>query len=303
MNKLDAAFKAFVESAPVLCLAADRDFITIYVNPFYEHVHNVTLEQAVGKHIKDIIGEEGFQDNLEYYNQALEGNIVVRDGSFNKLDGSIHHYKATYAPIYDGKQVVGITGVVLDTTSEVEMVKTNKQLEKTKSELKTLVALDPLTNLYNRRYFSGISKTTFNTSKRNKSELSFVILDIDHFKQVNDTYGHDVGDQVLIKLSKLLSTSLRKSDVLCRYGGEEFLIMLPDTNVERACLISDKIRQRINELSIKPTEKQKFNFTVSFGVSSINCEQDNSVESVICRADKALYKAKEGGRNRVEFIV
>ncbi|MDA7816853.1 PAS domain S-box protein [Sulfurimonas sp.] len=127
MNSLDKpfdyTFKNFVESAPVLCLAADSNFITTYVNPFYEKIHNITLEQAIGKHIRDIIGEEGFHDNLEYYKRALKGYKVERKGSFEKIDGSVHHYHAIYSPIYTNKEVVGLTGVVLDITSEVEIEK------------------------------------------------------------------------------------------------------------------------------------------------------------------------------------
>ena len=191
---LDAAFKAFVESAPVLCLAADRDFITFYVNPFYREVHDITLEEAKGKHIKDIIGEEGFNDNLKHYNKTLEGNIVVYDGSFIKLDGKIHHYRATYAPIYVDEEVVGITGVVIDTTSEVEIVRTNKELKNATIELERLSRVDGLTDVHNRRYLDEHLDKAWREHIRNSLPLSVMLIDIDHFKKYNDTYGHQSGD-------------------------------------------------------------------------------------------------------------
>lgn len=141
---IDTTFKTFVESAQVLCLAADTNFITFYVNPFCRTVHNITLEQAVGKHIKDIIGEEGFNDNLEHYNKTLEGNIVEYHGSFTKLDGSIHHYKATYAPIYRDGVVAGITAVVLDITSEVEAENAIKREIEYLREIRTLRGILPI---------------------------------------------------------------------------------------------------------------------------------------------------------------
>lgn len=141
---LNVTFKTFVESAQVLCLAADTNFITTYINPFYRKVHNITIEQAVGKHIKEIIGEEGFNDNVAYYNRALAGEAVKYDGSFTKLDGAIHHYNATYAPIYREGVVVGLTGVVLDVTSEIEFEKATKREVEYLREIKTLRGILPI---------------------------------------------------------------------------------------------------------------------------------------------------------------
>ena len=303
---LDGTFKTFVESAPVLCLAADTNFITFYVNPFYKKVHNITLEQAKGKHIKDIIGEEGFSDNLKYYNQTLQGNVVEYHGSFTKIDGQTHHYNATYAPIYKNKEIVGITGVVLDITSEVAIVNSNnelqnlnKELEFAKSELTKQASRDPLTNLYNRRYFGEISANSFSLACRKKASLAIILLDIDHFKSINDNYGHDIGDQVLIRLADLLQSKVRKSDVVCRWGGEEFIILLHETSSQDAANIAEKTRSAVADCIVNISVEIQVQFTASFGVAAVNFETDKQLSDVINRADKALYRAKEQGRNKV----
>ncbi|MBE1299251.1 MAG: diguanylate cyclase [Alteromonadaceae bacterium] len=302
------AFKAFVESAPVLCLAADRDFITTYVNPFYKKIHNITLDEAVGKHIKDIIGEEGFNDNLDYYRKTLAGNIVERHGSFHKLDGSIHHYHATYAPIWKEDEVVGITGVVLDITSEIEIEFTNKQLtaineefEKAQSELTKLASTDPLTNLYNRRYFTEISESIYKLAVREKEPVSIVMIDIDNFKPINDTYGHKAGDLVLIKLSQILTDAVRKSDVVCRFGGEEFIILLPKTGKPYAKVVAENVRTNIEANTVEVNNDVAINFTASLGISTFMQPEPEQLERLINEADEALYRAKELGKNQVFY--
>ena len=306
------AFKTFVETAPVLCLAADRQYITQYVNPYYRQIHQVTLAQAVGKHIKEIIGEEGFNDNLPYYEKTLRGEVVERRGSFNKLDGTIHHYHATYAPIYDEEgQVVGLTGLVRDMTASVEieyanqkLMKLNKEFEQAQQELSRQASLDPLTELHNRRYFGHISERIFNIAVRHGRPLSVVLLDIDDFKMVNDTFGHKIGDQVLVDLASTLRNTVRRSDVVCRYGGEEFIVLLPDTTQADAAKLAEHLRVRIAKSGISLQETELY-YSVSLGVASMPFgeaqREPDCIEQVINWADKALYEAKAAGKNRVKI--
>lgn len=304
-NFNDAAFKTFVESAPVLCLAADKNFITTYVNPFYLQIHNISLHDAVGKHIKDIIGEEGFNDNLVHYEKTLAGNIVEYNGSFNKLDGSIHHYKATYAPIYQEDEVVGITGVVLDITSEIEieiankkLLELNKEFEKAQDELTRLASTDPLTILYNRRYFTEISDSIYKLACRDKKPLTIILIDIDDFKKINDTFGHKMGDEVLKDIAQTLQTQVRRSDVVCRYGGEEFIILLPETDLSGARNVAQNILNKVNQSRIPVNKDVDIQFSASLGVACANMPAQTNLEKVIYRADKAMYKAKENGKNQ-----
>jgi len=189
--------------------------------------------------------------------------------------------------------------------TQLQIQKLISDLEDSKEELKFLASTDPLTKLYNRRYFAKTSTHVLNLSKRNKTDLSMIMLDIDKFKNVNDTYGHKVGDDVLITLASILQELTRNSDIICRFGGEEFLILLPETNINGALKIAHKIREVVETTVITisdnkiPTDYKKLEFTVSLGGTQINIDLDNNIEASIHRADKALYQAKNSGRNRV----
>jgi len=166
-------------------------------------------------------------------------------------------------------------------------------------KLKFLASTDPMTQLYNRRYFTKMSDFIFDLTKREKQNLSIVMLDIDKFKNVNDTYGHKVGDDVIISLANKLIDHQRKSDVICRYGGEEFVILLPNTSIDGANTLAQKIRKDIELLTIKLLSNKSLKFTVSLGVSQVDLESDKNIELALKRADDALYEAKETGRNKV----
>ena len=125
------------------------------------------------------------------------------------------------------------------------------------------------------------------------------MLDIDKFKNINDTYGHPVGDDVIIALANVLKEFSRESDVACRFGGEEFLILLPETSVDGAVSIGEKIREHVQNLVIKFDGDKELSFTISVGVSEVNFEDEVNLEKTIHRSDDALYEAKESGRNRV----
>ncbi len=178
-------------------------------------------------------------------------------------------------------------------------VRRELQLQELQTKLKLLASTDPMTRLYNRRYFTKTSKHTLDLSKREKQNLSIIMLDIDKFKNVNDTYGHQVGDDVIITLANKLIEHQRKSDIICRYGGEEFVILLPNTSIESSEIVAKKIRKDIESLTIKVPSNENLKFTISLGVSQVDLENENNIELALKRADDALYEAKESGRNKV----
>ncbi|NOI28517.1 GGDEF domain-containing protein [Vibrio coralliilyticus] len=154
---------------------------------------------------------------------------------------------------------------------------------------------DELTQLYNRRALEELLPKEIARSSRHKQPLSVLLLDIDHFKKVNDTYGHQAGDRVLRTTGKLLILQTRKDDLSFRYGGEEFLVLLPNTDVEKAVIVAEKLREAIKRARMLPTNVDSC--TASFGVTQFNGEDD--WQTAIERADQALYSAKENGRNQV----
>lgn len=157
---------------------------------------------------------------------------------------------------------------------------------------------DPLTNLYNRRYMEESLFREISRMKRNKSSLGVIMLDVDYFKNLNDTYGHTAGDEVLKKLAALLANSTRNADIACRYGGEEFILILPDACLNSTAAKAEHIRLKIEKELHMDFDNRKASVTVSLGVS-VYPENGVLTHDLISQADKALYAAKRSGRNRV----
>ncbi|MEY8204570.1 MAG: diguanylate cyclase [Bermanella sp.] len=158
---------------------------------------------------------------------------------------------------------------------------------------------DPLTEHFNRRYFFEMAHRELDRSNRLHSPLSFIMLDIDHFKMVNDQHGHLVGDVALVRLAKILRQQLRSVDLCCRYGGEEFVLCLPDTHLEGAKDVAERIRLAILQETIDTNQGQTLSISISLGVA--DNQEDQSVEGILKRADAALYQAKDGGRNQTRI--
>ena len=169
--------------------------------------------------------------------------------------------------------------------------------EEHKKELEFLAKTDPLTRLANRHELFRLGKFEFDRAKRFKKPFSALMFDLDFFKKVNDTYGHLNGDKALVATAHALKSTIRTIDFVARFGGEEFVIILPETSTESAKILAEKLRREIAHIKI-PCNGTQYSFTASIGVSTWN-EQDANIDSVINRADENLYKAKEGGRNQV----
>ncbi len=170
-------------------------------------------------------------------------------------------------------------------------------LEASQEELKLLIATDPLTDLYNKKYFTETAEYLFQLAKREQSDLSMLMLDIDDFKAINDYYGHKAGDDVIIELAATLKKLVRKSDIICRFSGEEFLILLPKTQRDGAMILAQKIKKAteimiVNSIDDLSEEPQAIHFTISLGISEINDQQDDTLDSLMYRANQALLDAK-----------
>ncbi|MCK4974541.1 MAG: GGDEF domain-containing protein, partial [Sulfurimonas sp.] len=169
---------------------------------------------------------------------------------------------------------------------------TQMEIEKKKIEEKAYI--DSLTGVYNRNKFDEVLDYEVKQAKRYHSSLSIAIVDIDHFKQFNDTYGHLLGDEVLSLLAKTIQKNIRDTDVFARWGGEEFVVLMPSTNINEAKTAAEHLRKKVEQIELKDIG----GITASFGVTQF-LEHDNE-EELFKRADRALYKAKENGRNCVK---
>ena len=181
--------------------------------------------------------------------------------------------------------------------NQISSIQAHEALEKSNEKFRQLSITDTLTNIYNRRYFFEIAKNIMLIASREQKSTAFLMLDVDYFKRINDNFGHQAGDFVLVEMVKSIKETMRSSDLFARVGGEEFAILLNNTSLVQAKVIAEKIRIMIenkefiyNDMSIKTT--------ISIGISEV--DKDNiSLENVYKIADTKLYKAKENGRNRV----
>lgn len=171
------------------------------------------------------------------------------------------------------------------------------RLKQARAELAVLATTDPLTGIYNRRHFIELARIDIERARRFSEKPYVIIIDADYFKKVNDTYGHLVGDEVLIEITNRLKETIRPYDVLARYGGEEFIVYMPNSNEDGIAAAAERLRLNICETPFKFLDVD-LNITASFGVSIID---DDGIEKAIKNADDALYRAKEEGRNRVDF--
>lgn len=165
-------------------------------------------------------------------------------------------------------------------------------------QLQHLAVIDPLTGLYNRRFGTARLSEEFQRAVRAETPLSVLMLDIDHFKAINDTHGHLIGDRVLAQVAQVLQQLSRESDIAVRYGGEEFFILLPGANCDNAQALAERIRRAVADLVIDHAG-MALRVTISIGLSSLPEAAANTPEILITQADTALYQAKQGGRNRV----
>jgi diguanylate cyclase (GGDEF)-like protein len=187
-------------------------------------------------------------------------------------------------------ELVELTRKLVDEISE------RKHVEE---RLARIATSDMLTGVMNRRAMFEQLRYQLVRHQRNKTPFVILVADVDHFKNINDTYGHDVGDQALIAVADILLNSTRSQDLISRWGGEEFLILLPDTDLKGGAIAAEKIRSRMSEEAVK-ADKHSLKLTLSIGVAEYKYGQ--TIEKCIKDADSALYQAKNQGRNRVEVF-
>lgn len=178
-------------------------------------------------------------------------------------------------------------------------LKQKQRIERQQAQLEQMAYYDFLTGLSNRRFFDERIKYEITSIQAKPHESSIIILDIDYFKSINDTYGHPAGDSILRQLAKLLAGGLRETDIISRYGGEEFIILLPQTSLDGALAVAEKLRELIERHAFT-VESGEVHITASFGVSLLYESNGQMLFSYYSPADKALYAAKQNGRNRVE---
>ena len=273
----------------IITSTTDLNGVITYVSKAFLDVSGYKWDDLVGQSHRVIKHPDESEDVYKDMWNSLTNNKTWRGEIKNrKRDGSLYWVKATISPIFDEKgEKVGYTAIRQDITD--------------KKVIEQLSITDGLTGIYNRRYFNKIFPKVINSSKRNGDMLSFLIMDIDHFKQYNDTYGHQAGDRVLIEVAKSIQENLKRADDYCfRLGGEEFGVLYKSKDSDKAFKFAEKIRKDIEDLKIEHKENSASKYvTASMGLFCKDSEFIIDKDFVYRESDILLYKAKESGRNRV----
>ena len=268
----------------------ERTFL--YINTRVAELFGDKAENIIGKKDTEVLPEEMAEHFYQSDKQVFETNKkqVIEETTENE-EGGTCHYISTKVPFNRPDKLPALIGFSTDVT----------ELFKLKEEFKKLANTDPLTNLYNRRFFTEQAGKEYQRAKRYSLSTTLISIDIDHFKSINDQYGHPAGDQVLIEVAKQLHANLRQTDILARIGGEEFSILLPEISPQSAIAFAERIREEQSKLTIIGDWQGEITLSVSIGVSSF-LASDETFDDLFSRADKALYQAKNSGRNRVFYL-
>lgn len=264
----------------------DRNYIFRTVNDVYINIYQRSRKQIVGHHMAELVGQDFFKEKIkDNIDLCLTGQKVQQQEWFVFPEERRRFMYVTYYPLFskDRKTVTGVVVNAMDIT----------KIKAMEDKLKKLSITDQLTQIYNRVKFHETLNEEIRRYMRYETDLSIIMFDIDHFKSVNDNYGHDVGDKVLVTLVQVVKKCIRDTDIFSRWGGEEFILLLPHTSLDNAAMLAERIRLRVEEHHFGQVES----ITCSFGVSEFSPE--DSDETFTKRVDEALYHSKRNGRNQV----
>ncbi len=253
-------------------------------NPAAGRLFPVIHKKSIGISAEKLFGRE--HPLTTQINGDIRENQIQLDIT-DSGSGELHHYRSSLSSIRDKRGAeIGKTLSISDISAQIELLK----------KMEWLATTDELTEINNRRAFFQQATMEMERARRYERPISFILLDLDHFKRVNDSYGHVAGDEVLRETARRIRYSIRDTDIAGRYGGEEFAVCMPETRQETAMDLAERLRKTISDTAIRH-EGKDISITASFGIIGMDKIDDESLESLFSKADKALYLAKEKGRN------
>lgn len=289
----------------------DRSGIISWVNPAACSITGYAADELVGRHTRTL--KSGVHPP-EFY-AALWSTVLAGDtwsGTIvnRRKDGALYHEEQTIAPVVDpAGEISHFIAIKQDVTArqvaEAELAQAREDLaarvveiERLNAQLREQALRDPLTGLHNRRYFQETIARDVSAAERKREPLTILTIDVDDFKRVNDEYGHGVGDSALLALANVIRSCFRASDIACRFGGEEFVVVLPGAPLDVARQRAESLRSNFERAPLARVAGASVHATISVGVSALHVGAEE-IDQALERADAALYEAKRDGKNRV----
>jgi two-component system cell cycle response regulator len=299
------------------------DTMTHHHDEQFNQINNGNLSRIIylGSLVGDIFYLGGKTESIKRYTEGCQKLIGITPDDADHLLQNIHPQLMEVAAYFDIAVGSGntyedilskVNEEIINITISNEAIKhhltqafdreraLSAKLEEANQELKMLASKDPLTGLYNRQFLNELLEKEWMRSQRHGYPISIIMADIDNFKNINDNYGHQAGDEALKRIAEILSQCLRKNDCLARYGGEEFLFVLPQTDLKDSCLAAERFRSAVEKLIISFNKDHRISLSISCGVASaLPGKKGDNIDTLIQKADQALYEAKKSGKNRV----
>ncbi|WP_168203283.1 diguanylate cyclase [Oceanispirochaeta crateris] len=294
LQESEIRYRNFFENSIDILFLTDEESRIIDVSPSSEKMLGFSRADVLHRKVTDLFSSVVYDTLYEELCQSGEpvrnSEVVLRHRDGHKIEALV-----TLALRFDDQgNPAGLQGSVHDNTDKKRADREKMRI----LELEQIALTDPLTKAYNRRFFSEVAKKELTRAQRKGSSFSLVILDIDFFKNVNDQYGHLIGDEVLINLTHLCHEYIRSTDILARFGGEEFVILFPDSPGIETLKRVELLRENVSRSVIAHKDGEEIRISISLGISSWNPGQESNLKELLDQADQALYQAKESGRNK-----
>ncbi len=300
-------YKYMLENIRDIVWEMDVNLVFTFVSPTVREITGFEANEVVGRSILDFVSSSSRENLSEQWKRRVwervkehSEDIIFLDAEFLCKDQRSIWIEVSGKPVYRDNEFIGYIGTTRDIsekkTYEKKLGKYIRELKHVNSKLKEMATYDMLTGAYNRRKFEHYIKSLIDIKIKYNCTFSLIMFDIDNFKQINDLCGHNIGDQLLRDISSTVRNTLRETDMLFRWGGDEFVILLPNIALKDAGRVAEKVRGSI-ETENFGTKWDKV--TISLGVGEYI--PDIGVEQLISDVDKALLKAKTGGKNKVEY--
>lgn len=297
-------YKYIIENIKDVIWELNRDFAFTFVSPNTKEMAGYEVEELIGRKLTDFLVDESknyFSEQVtQHMNKRLNGDpekTNLHEVQFICKNNVIKWVEVSAKLLFEEGEFIGYIGTTRDIAEkkeyELQLSKYIEELKKVNEELKKTATIDILTGAYNRRKFEDDINLIINNKDKQDVQFSLILFDIDRFKTINDYFGHKIGDHVLQRIAKLVSENIRTTDRLFRWGGDEFIIILPGSNWESTKTVAEKLRNIIKTENFGIGDK----ITISSGFGEYIA--DENADQMVSRMDKALYQAKIHGRNRI----